>query len=546
MEHAAEGGRWTRQDSIAVVLLIAAFAVAVALVDPRGNFPLDDDWDFALTTWTFLHTGTIQYSPFTSATTHLQMLWGAAWSAAFGETFTVLRLSIMSLSLGAALLLYTLLRRGNATPALAWFGAASLLFHPLFFWASATYMTHVPFVFASIAAAWLFARAVRGGSALWITAAAFAAVASCFTRQFGALNIVTPLVLAISFRDRLSTRWRLIAAVYAAGTALFVVLIAGTGTLIASRTELSVHTPFGGDPRIRLLLAAHHLFLNWQNLALFFAPALLLVLLNRRRSVSPATAVCALIFFGLVAARMIGNGLLIPYRHGHVFVNLGLGPHTLRDVAVLRMTYPYRLSEPFRIGLMIVTAACAAVAIGLVVRALRPPGEDESRNMLIRYAAVYVLCGAAAIVGMRVFFDRYTIDTGWPLALLLPLLAAEYRPRRATRLAASALLLAFALLAVSATAEYLAWNRARWDAFRYLRANGIALEQMDAGYEINAMLAVRAGRSALGKRGFGVADDRFIITFNDVPGYTTIRAFSYPRWLGLKRGNVLVLRRDAA
>ena len=67
---------------------------------------------------------------------------------------------------------------------------------------------------------------------------------------------------------------------------------------------------------------------------------------------------------------------------------------------------------------------------------------------------------------------------------------------------------------------------------------------LDGRYEINALLALREGRKDLGKRGIGVIDDRYILTFNrDVPGYDLLRAFSYPRWFGLSEGAVHAQRR---
>jgi len=88
------------------------------------------------------------------------------------------------------------------------------------------------------------------------------------------------------------------------------------------------------------------------------------------------------------------------------------------------------------------------------------------------------------------------------------------------------------VLSVAGASEYLAWNRARWQAFHLLQEHGVTLEQMDGGYEINAMLAVRTGQKSLGKEGFGVRDDRYIITFNPVPGYTTLATIPYRRLLG--------------
>ena len=189
------------RSSAAPVVLIAVFLAAVLVVDPRGNFPLDDDWGVGFTTFTLLQTGRVQFTPFASATAYLQFFWGALWAAAFGETFTVLRISTLVLSLGSTLIAFSLLRRAGARRELALFGAAALLFHPLFFWASFTSMTHVPFVFLSLVAAAMFVRAAEK-EGVWLALAFLATVASFFTRQFAVLNALAPLIVALLLRRK--------------------------------------------------------------------------------------------------------------------------------------------------------------------------------------------------------------------------------------------------------------------------------------------------------------------------------------------------------
>jgi hypothetical protein len=287
--------------------------------------------------------------------------------------------------------------------------------------------------------------------------------------------------------------------------------------------------------------AAHYIFFNWQNVALFFAAPLLLLLLSRRGPRLPrAVFVISAIAFALVAWRMTTRvGMPIPYLNsGNVFTDFGLGPPTLRDVFTLHMPHPFALPWSVKVLLMIVTTIGAAVALSLTIRSAR---EDE---VLIRYCAVYLLCATLVAAGMSIYFDRYSIDTAWPFVLLLVLLAQRAQITRAAAIVASAMLAIAIVFAIGGTGEYLAWNRARWTAYAYLRANGVTLEQMDGGYEINALLALREGRKDLGKRGVGVIDDQYILTFNrDVPGYDLLRAFPYPRWFGLSEGAVHAQRR---
>lgn len=511
-------------------MLVAIFVAAVLVVDPRGDFPLDDDWGVGFTTFTLARTGTIEFTPFASATAYLQFLWGAAWVAWFGPTFTVLRLATLTLSLASTLLLYALLRYAGVKPQLALLGAASLLFHPLFFWASFTSMTHVPFVFLSLVAASTFVRAWdREG--IWLALAFVATVASFFTRQFAILNALAPLIVAL-----LARRWRL-ASVYAAAAGVFGLLVVG-GVLVASQKELVLHRPSAAGLALR---AAHYLFFNWQHAALFFAPLLLLVLLSRPRvRTSPLFMVLAALVFGFAAWRMtVRVGMPLPYMNsGNVFTDFGLGPPTLRDVFTLRMRHPFALAWNTRLILMVVSVVAAIAAVGITAAAVR------RREPLLRYAAIFCACGTAIVAFMRIHFDRYSIDTLWPLVLLLVLLAASQEWPMRARAIAGATAIVMISFSLAATSEYLAWNRARWQAYSWLRAGGVTLQQMDGGYEINSMLALRAGRKDLGKPGVGVVDDRFILTFNrEVPGYEPLRSFAYERWFGLSEGAVWAQRR---
>jgi hypothetical protein len=518
-------------DRRALLLLVAAFAVAVVAVDPRGDFPLNDDWGVGYTTFHLARTGAIEFTPFASATAYLQFIWGALWTLLFGESFTILRCATLTLSLASTLLAYGLLRYVNVPQRLALFGAASLLFHPLFFWASFTSMTHVPFVFLSLVAASMFVRAWDRES-IWLVFAFAATVASFFTRQFAILNALAPMIVALSYRRKK------LALTYAAAAAVFG-LLALSGVLVASQTELARHRPSLANLAFR---AGHYLFFNWQNLALFFAPALALVLLSRGRvrHSRVTLAVCTLIF-GAAAWRMtVKVGMPIPYLNGgNVFTDFGLGPPTLRDVFTLRMPHPFALPFAFKTALMIVSAIGGVIAASIAVAAL------NIKHPLARFCAAYLAAGTVIAAAMRINFDRYSIDTGWPFVILLMILAAGVGLTARARIVAAALIAVAIVFSIAGTAEYLAWNRARWQAFKTLRAHGVPLTQMDGGYEVNAFfVALPAGRKDLGKPGTGVVDDRYIIAFNrDVPGYERLQSFVYPRWLGLSEGALHIQRR---
>ncbi|HEY2325591.1 MAG TPA: glycosyltransferase family 39 protein [Thermoanaerobaculia bacterium] len=518
----------TRRDVLAIAVLVAAFAVAVVIVNPRGNFPLDDDWDFAFGAWTLAKFGVIQHTPFTVAIAVLQYCWGAAWTLAFGQSFTVLRFSTLFLSLGTVVLLFLALRRAGIALNIALFAALALLFHPLYFWSSFTFMTHVPELFLSIAALAFLVEAERRDSNGALIAAATTAFASCLVRQTGILNIIAPLVAAIIFRRSLGARWRKVAWAYGAA-AVAVAVLAASGGFFVENQETAIHLGSEWHWDELILGPLHYGFFNVQYAALCFAPLVLAALTIRLPRY-------ALIGFGLwfvaIAARMIALRAPLPYpTQGHVFVNFTLGPPTLRDTFIYGRPYPFHAGLPWLILLMVVTTALAIFLAALIARNVGP-----GLPFLASFAAIYCLCGTAVHMFQRLYFDRYSIDTMWPVAILIPLSITRV-PK-----VAFATLAIVAFFAITGTAEYLSWNRARWTAYAWLRSRGVTLDQMDGGYEINAALAVQRGRKNLGTRGFGVVDDQYILTFDDVPGRRTIATFPYRRLLGAD-GEVRVLAR---
>lgn len=517
-----------REDALAMAAIVIAFAVAVIVVNPRGDFPLDDDWDFAAVTWNLASTGTFTYTPFTTPIVVLQAIWGALWTLLFGQSFHVLRASTLTLSLASTLLFFAILRKMDVRTPIALFAALAFFFHPLFFWASFTFMTHVPAVFVDVAATLLLAMAVRKPTPARVAAAAIVATACAFVRQTGACTVAAAFLAVVLARRAIGPEWKRLAVAYAGGGAFIAATVLATRGFMVTTTG-QAHLPHGG---IRsLVLAAHYAFFNFQNAALFFAPLLLMA--RRRLPVILTTAIA--IVLGAPAVRMLLLGRSIPYPGsiGNVFVNFGLGPHLLRDTSTLHMPYPYGVVDWVKVVLMIASAIGAIVAATMTVSAVR----DE--NVVVRFAALHCLIGTALVSFTTLYFDRYSIDTIWPIAIILALGIRERVP-----VPYKVVLAGVALFSIISTAEYFAWNRARWEAFAALRAHGVRLEQMDGGYEVNAILILRTGHRALGKPGMGVVDDQFILAFNRVPGYSEIGSVPYPRLLGLAEGRVRILRRN--
>src|SRR6266550_7632689 len=102
-----------RRDWLDVAIVLAVWAAAIAFIQPRGEFPTLDDWDFTIATWSFARTGHFHFTPFTAVSLRAMVLWGALWTRAFGESFEVLRASTLTLAAITIAVIHEIFRRAE-------------------------------------------------------------------------------------------------------------------------------------------------------------------------------------------------------------------------------------------------------------------------------------------------------------------------------------------------------------------------------------------------------------------------------------------------
>ena len=528
-----------RRDQVEIAILTAVWAVAIAAIDPRGNFPLHDDWDFAIATWNFARTGHFHFTQFTAVALRAQVLWGALWTRLFGQSFDVLRASTLALSLGTVLLVDRILARAGAMRGVRMLASLALLFHPIFLWASCTYMTDVPFVFASAAAFYCFVRALQEERMAWLAAGCGAVVVAWFVRQNGAYLLGAPLLLIALQRP---ARWRRFAAVILACIALFAVLLffepewlSGAPRMFAVHYHMWQESSFRLPEQIATL--DHYVVFNALHCALFFLP-LTLALRWPRRPAALTIVTAAIIGFRVIA--LAGDGYLVPYTSrqlhsdilpGNVFINFGIGTPYLYDTFNLGLPYPFGIGDAAR---LVLTVLAAVLAIGLVSSLI---ARFAGSNVAARLAVLTAAIGTLALFASGYYYDRYALDSAWAVVIALPF-AVPWQ-KRAARVAAVAGLVIIAFFSTLAVQEYFRWQRARWKAFDDLRARGVAVTQIDAGAEAFGFYELADAPLAKARRGHPPRP--YAITFRPLPEYRVIGTYPFESFFGTRRGAIYAL-----
>lgn len=528
----------------------------VVLANPLGDFPLNDDWAFAVPVVSLVNHGAMEFSGAGAPNLFSQTLWGSAFVWTFGFSFTVLRFSTLLLAPLAFLSVYELAKESGLSERSALAAALTLLGNPLFLVLSNTFMSDVPFcAFALAAVALLLKGARRGSRALTALGLCFAA-AALLNRQLG-LAIFIGFAAAVVAKGGMTKRGLL-------GALGIVALGLGTQAAFSAWLDLTGRTPASYGSQIHSLKLALFEGPRWVALAvlrqgivfsiylgLFAMPFLIphageLARALRNRFSRPALVLLA----GLGAAVLAclePAGLRLPVL-GNVLSPAGLGPLTLRDTYLLGASADYALPAWFW---RLLTGAGAVGGLALWVCAAS--GARRIFPLREHWPAVFLgVMAAAYVLPLTLIhnYDRY-------LLLLVPLLpgligsyfgrepvAGQGSPGPSLRLTGLAALLACGF-SVAATHDYLAWNRARWVALRGLLQDGVQPRSIDGGYEFNGWFLFDPAYAPVpGKSWWWVDRDDYIVSFSPIRGYRELRSVPFSPWLPTKMERVRVLRKE--
>ena len=558
------------RDLIGPMVLAGFFVAAVLLVPPRGEFPINDEWDYVATVADLLHYGEIRLSDWPAMTLVAQILWGGLFAKLFGLSYMTVRLSVISLAFLGALALYGWARAIDRTRAESLFLGLLYATSPLVFSLSYSFMTDVPGASMMLVGLLVQAHCARRG---WVPLHLLAGVVAglgYLVRQTAALPA---LVLAASFLPALLRRQARAADFLAltAPLALTVVWHSFWLDQIHGRPYQAAVGRFQSFPPETVLVL---LLLQLLVVGIYLAP-LLLSLVGRRaraevwRSNAPRLIVAAVLLGVLVVTRLLDVGLPAPYTQ---YVNdfyLGfetLGSTTLRAPPI--QVGPLSV-DVFSIGILTTIGLVSlSLGAGLLFVDLRSRWtcwrRGEGGRLPLSPGDQAGVCGLA-LMGLLLVqsypFDRYLVPIIPVVAMFL--LSLMPRGQGLLRLPLSwGLLAVFAAFSVAGTQDYFARGRVRWQAVDYLLQSGVKPEDISAGFEHAALYCfsphyrgpvrvrpylldlpeaeLRARLETENPSLVWMQPKEYEVRYDPVAGSAPLAVFPYRSWI--RSGSVLVYR----
>lgn len=551
-----------RLSSLAIAVPIVIWCFAVAVSNPAGNFPLNDDWSFALAVRHLLDTGEFRPLGWTAMTLVGQTLWGTAYCLLFGYSFEVLRAATLMSALIGLLCFSLLLRKLGCGRWTATIATAALGFNPLFFSLAQTFMTDVEFTSVAITSTLFFCRYLqtrKPSAILWGLLCMFVALS---IRQL-ALYLPIAMLVTLLLEGRRDHRGiTLSAAGILAGVAMF----KGLELWLASRhaTPAAYSLPYES---IRTTLSSARTFatkfeqgfrgvlvyLGW-----FVAPVLVLRLPDTVRTYK-RNAWTRLVLWGAILGGLVWCVLMVAFHHmmpvaGNIVHISGIGPVVLSGYGHPKLP---SLPSGFWIYTTIVAAMgavllllhVAATACSLLVNFRQHQTDNAASIRAFLSIGCVVYLSPFMVAG---YIDRYVLPG---VFMMLAMTAMPAGPTRSVlqqplsllllRGASIAMLVVMGLYAVAGTHDYLSWNRARWTLLGRLTDQHIPPTKVDGGFEYNGLYLYDPNFVSRTNGSFWwVYDDQFIVDFAPHPGYRVVDQMDAHGWLPPFRTKILVLARE--
>lgn len=495
-ERAAPGGFAIKSDWLPLLALTATWLAAILVVDPRGNFPLLDDWSYGRSVKELVEQGRLAYDGWNTPTLTFQVLYGALFCLPFGFSFESLRAATLVAALAGGLATYALLREGGAGKRVATFGCLAVFVNPGYFQHAFTFMTDVPFTALAVLAAVLFVRSMRTGSWRHVVYGTIVAACATLVRQPG-IAIPFAYGLALIVANGLVRR-TLLRAVLPFAFVLGVLLLHGRvldylhmTPALADSFVISIGARLQAQGAVAML--RYVVNLNealFAHAAMFVLPCILLLLplaLPRDRQATLARP----LMFGVAALLLV----LLYWRFWPAAL-----PVRVFGMAHSTMHGPQpwtQQSEPllFRRALLSIEAVATLLLLWqLAVAVMR---------LWVQRAALHRERGALGVFALSAGFllllpfelagefnERYIIPAV-PFAILVLVSLSGVRegsadPGGIRVVAGGIVLLAYALVSLAFAHDYLRANAARWAAIDFLvRDKGIEPARIDGGLSVN-------------------------------------------------------------
>ncbi|KPK85910.1 MAG: hypothetical protein AMS27_06225 [Bacteroides sp. SM23_62_1] len=529
-----------------ILFLLLVWIIAIIIVNPLGEFPLNDDWAYSKNLYHLCEEGKLILSDWPAQTLIAQTLIGTLVCKLFGFSFGVLRILTLVFSAASVYLFYQIIKMITPDNKIALFVSFLFMFNPIYFSLSFTFMTEIYYFFFFLLSLFFFFRNLESDRIIYIGLGTLFSVVATLTRQTG---IIIPFSFGlIWFYKNPKSVKNILISIFP-----FIITI-GSYYFYSYYLKITDKIPYNyGQPDSlihSLLYPDLNQFISHLGYILFYAGFFLLPLtICYLPAISFPDSKKKLIIFIIFEVVIISGfqkvWTTIPW--GNILFNLGLGPKLLKDTYWGDNINP-ALPDWFWYGLEILIIIEISLILMKLVGQINSLKLNSGKNnsspvKLMKSIFLIILTGYLIYLLLnKNFIDRYSLPVTICLLILFIPEKISFPVRRFV--VPISLLLIFSFFSIFSTHDYLSWNRARWKAVDYLlNEKNISPYKIDGGFEVNAWY--EAGpfnpHQKNGISWWFVTEDEYVLSFGPVSGYNFLKSFHYQRYLSFGKDSVRII-----
>lgn len=521
-------------------LLIVLYFIAEFLVNPIGEFPLNDDWSYSKSVLIFLTKGHIYIGSWCAMTLASHIVWGFAFVKAFGFSFFSLRLSNLISSLIGVIVLYILTYKLSKNKTFAFAASVSLLFNPIYFNLSNTFMTDINFNTWMLLAFYFVFEYFNSRRLIFLLLIFLMSLILVLNRQFG---LILPLSFLITSFFVQKDKCLVIVFATCSLIAVYASLKWYESYLILSIPEWSAYKYSGSSVLIDQFFIKKFSYLFsvrykivLMSLLIYVSPLAILFLPSLLRKIGKAKFVLIVFLNVIFYIPFLINE---PFPYGNVFTNMALGAETFYDDGSKHL-YSARFEQMvtiLKLVLVVISSSLISMYTLLSLNQLESKKVQHPFKIFLLVTGLNYLC---FIFIPESFFDRYLLPLITVLTILLSYLSTNIK--LTNWLALPVFLLMF-YISVFGTKDYFNLNRIKWKAVESLkREKKIKLQKINGGFEVNCW---DDGKDTWWVDYTKLDNFDYFLGYSNQKGFTLYKEFEFQRYFPYKKDKINIFVRDS-
>ncbi len=512
------------QDHLGLLIL---WLLIILIINPIGDFPLNDDWCYGKTVKTLCDEGYLKLYNWGEMTLVGHVYWGYFFTKIFGFSFTVLRWSTLVMGLATLIGIYELCKLANISRWVTLVGVLLCMMNPIFLSLSFSFMTDVPFYCVTIWTFYFFAKALQTDKWQPILWAIFFCYWTFLIRQLAWVFPVVWLITVLLVKKR--TLINLIKAITPL-VAVFVFslvfsYIMESNDLLQDRYNSKFNLMVNNIVHVNMSIfmdSISYFCRSMAYLGFLLAP---IHLIYFKRYTFRTYKIWAIVWTVLITFFLLKTGREIPSLD-NIWIDFGVGPTTLQDHAGNFTTSP----DPRAPKLLwqIITAIGVFSSVSLVFRIKRLVTAVFTKT---KVSVIVVLAFVFTLVYLTPFlivgvYDRYLLPL-FPIAIVfLGTNTTSQMPSKVYQYIAYGCIGLFTLFSVCAVHDHLSWNRTRWNALNELTET-IPKNQIQGGVEYVTWNFFSEDQEKWWENVTPV----YTLVFKPADNQKVVKEYGYTRWL---------------